>query len=441
MNTPKTLWPRVLLALALVLAGSFILVRAARAVEIVEDSTIPAGEVIDDDVFIGANDVVIDGTVNGDLFATGGTVTVNGEVGGSLVTIGQTIIVNGIVSGSVYSGSSSLELGPEAQIGRNLYYGGFSLETMPGSVINRDLLFGGYQAILGGEVSSDVNVNAGALEISGTVGGNVNANIGNPSRGIRTFPPFFSPPGAPAMLQPGIRISDEAQIGGEVRYSSAVQQDEAVDASPGGGIIYQTPVPSQAEQARPPSIELEFGRWFLERLRQFFTLMVFGSLALWLIPVLMERWAAQVRNNPLSAAGWGLVTVLLGYAGIVVIGLVILGVGIILSVVTLGGLSQTIFGIGFSILGLIVTLLNFLVGYGSKLIVAYLVGVLILRSLAPASAEQKFWPLLLGVTLYVILRAIPIVGWLIGLIVTLVGLGAFWLVFQQERRAPAPIVA
>lgn len=441
MHTQQTVWFRVGLALALVLIGAFGLVRTAQAVEFVDDSTIPSGEVIDDDVFIAGSNVVIDGAVTGDLFATGATVTVNGEVGGSLVAAGQTIVVNGVVSGSIYAGSSSLELGPEAQVGRNLYYGGFSVETKPGSVINRDLLFGGYQAIVGGEVISDVNVGGTALEISGTVGGNVNADVGDPGPGFDSFPGFFSPPGAPAIIRPGIRVSDEAQIGGEVRYSSSVRQDEAIDAAPEGGVIYQTPVPSEREQARPPSIELQFGRWILERLRQFFTLMVFGALALWLIPILLERWTTQARNYPLPAAGWGLVTLLLGYAGIAFIGMVILGIGVLLSVITLGGLSDTIFGIGFSSLGLALTILNFLVGYGSKLVVAYLAGKMILQSLAPQSADRKIWPLLLGVSLYVLFRAIPIVGWFIGVIVTLIGLGAIWLVFQQERRTPAPVVA
>ena len=70
--------------------------------------------------------------------------------------------------------------------------------------------------------------------------------------------------------------------------------------------------------------------------------------------------------------------------------------------------------------------------YASKLVVSYLVGTLILERLAP-KASHRFWPLLLGIVLYTLVRSIPILGLVVGLVVTFLGLGAAWLAYARGR--------
>ena len=81
-------------------------------------------------------------------------------------------------------------------------------------------------------------------------------------------------------------------------------------------------------------------------------------------------------------------------------------------------------GVGYSSLSLIFTVFMLMISYGSKLVVAYLAGKLTLARLAPQYAEHRVWPMLLGVIIYVSLRSIPLLGWFLGVIVTLAGLGA-----------------
>jgi len=83
---------------------------------------------------------------------------------------------------------------------------------------------------------------------------------------------------------------------------------------------------------------------------------------------------------------------------------------------------------------LVMAIFVLLISYGSKLVVAFWGGKWILSKLAPQAAESKIWPLVLGVVLYVLLRAIPVLGWVIGVIVTLLGLGAMWLVFREWQK-------
>ncbi|MEA3349683.1 MAG: polymer-forming cytoskeletal protein [Chloroflexota bacterium] len=438
-----------ILALALVVVFSFGAVSSAKAFEFIEDGDLPAAEVVDDDLFIVGERVVIDGTVNGDLFAFGQSVVINGTVNGSLFTGAQFVEINGEIAGSVYNGSNTTMLRSSAKIGRNLYFGGFSLDVKNGASIDRDVAVGGYQAVIAGDVGRDLHVGAGALEISGSVGGDVIAEV-DASEGDMESMPFmpFMPPGTPSMISPGIYISEDAKIDGTVTYVSPIDQADNIESEPEGGVVFSTPVPDEPAPGEPlrtetsPGVDLamKIGRWFLKRLRELITLLVLGALVLWQLPGLFNKVVAKAQAEPLPATGWGFLSLLVGYIGAAIVGSLILAFGIFFGVLTLGGLGRTIFGVGFSSLGLAFAVFLLLVNYGSKLVLAFWGGKWILGKLAPNAAESKVWPLVLGVVIYVLLRGIPFVGWIFGLAATLVGLGAIWMVFRDWREA-APVEA
>lgn len=437
---------RWMLALTLVLVLSLGVVGTAQAFEFIENEDVPAGEVVDDDLFIVGDRVVIDGTVNGDLFAFGQSVIINGVVNGSLITGAQTVEINGDVAGSFYNGSSSAVLGPEASVGRNVYFGGFSLSVDQGATVGRDVAAGGYQATINGEIGRDLYVGAASLEIGGKVGGDVKADVEGPS-GEDFYMPFM-PPGVSETKSPGIYITDGAEIGGKVSYTSPVNQDDNIETAPEGGVTFSTPVPDEADMKEKPKAPsgrvgaaLKVGQWFLKRLREFVTLLALGALVLWLIPDLFNKVLDKTESKPLPATGWGLLSLIVGYVGVAIVGALILAIGIFFGVLTLGGLGRTVFGVGFSSLGFAFTIFLLLVNYGSKLVIAFWGGRWILVKLAPQAAESKVWPLVLGVVLYVILRGIPIIGWIFGLFVTLIGLGAMWLVFQDWNKSRKGVTA
>ncbi len=437
MNRTRKIMLRGIFVLALSVVGMFGAVSSAQAVEIIEDGVIPEGEVIDDDVFIGADNVVINGQVNGDVFAFGSTVTLNGTVNGSMFAGAQNVRVNGSVDGSLYVGASALDLGSDATVGRNVFFGGFSMSADQGSNIGRDMLAAGYQTMLSGEVERDVKVSVAALELAGTVGGDVEAMVGDPTIADQT-PTFFGPPGAPPMVAQGIRVSSDAEIGGEIRYTSSAEQAAAINAAPEGGIAYSTPQPGEAGRPMEPErVDLGFIGWILDRIRDLITLLLLGGLALWLVPDLFNQIVDKARSQPAPATGWGLVTVIAGFLGAAVIAALILAIGIFFGVITLGGLAGTIFSVGFSGLAIAFAVFLLLIQYGSKVVIAFLGGRWILEKLTPQYAESKALPLALGVVLYVALRAIPFFGWLLAVFVTLLGLGAMWLLFRERRKLAA----
>ena len=431
----------IFIPIFLVLTIGFGFTATAKAVEFDEDGILEEGEIIDDDLFIGGDIVEINGTVNGDVFASGSIVKVNGTINGSLASGAQTILINGKVSGSVYAGSMTITLGPDTEIGRNMFYGGFNLNAEEGSIIHRDLLVGAYQALLSGEIGRDVQAGVGALDINGSIGNNVRAEVAGPSDGQ---PPqiYPSPPGIDTIAPAGIRISEEAEIGGSLYYKSSEDQSRAIAITPPGGIEfdYDPQVNPNVDSPDPDEIGSRLvGAWLLKQVRVFITLMLLGGLIVWQLPGLLNKVSEKVEKEVMPSLGWGLVSIMVVYLGALLAGGLIIAGAIFFGVITLGELSRVILTVGFTSLGLIMAGFGLLVSYGSKLVVSYLVGKLLMKWLAPKYEDQPIWSMLIGIFLYTFLRAIPLgFGLVIGICVTLVGIGAMWLTYRDYGK-PASV--
>lgn len=461
----KSKW---LLALSMVLVLVLGAVGTVSAAEFPKGETIPAGEVIDDDVFISGENVVINGTVNGMLFATGTKVTLNGTVIGDVLLMGETVVVsdtavidgnlfiagadltvNGQVTGSVFGGSSALDLGASGQVGRNMYYGGVSLNVEEGSHISKDLFAAGYQAMLSGTIDRDLSFAGAAIELNSTIGRNATLDVGNveeasQSNSWMAFNPYISRY-VDTTIQPGIRVSDSASIGGKFTYTSSVDVTSELDAVTTGSIVYQTPVPYETQQKdygykgnvkefdRRSIPGALFGAAALNVVRNFIKLFALGALALWLLAKPFKKLADSAYADPLKSIGWGFVLVAIGFMAIFVVPLIFVLVGILLGFLSLGSLVYFWFGILGTILLLAFMVFFFAVFTLSKVLAAYLFGKWLMKALFKSETEKPWLSLLIGVVLYVLIRAIPIVGWLAALTATLFGMGAFWLAYLQKK--------
>ncbi len=385
---------------------------------------IDANEVIDDDLFIGGETVTIDGVVKGDLFASGATVTINGEVEGSLFVSGRTLTLNGTVHGSTYAGGYALTLGEGATIARNLNFGGYSLTTMAGSTVGRSLYGGGYQLLLNGAIAQDANIGAAALEVNGTIGGDLRGDVGSSAQGAPpTFMPAFE--GAIDPVPPGLRISPTAQIG--------------------GALAIETTMLDSATTPPPPFFSLENPnfRWLIG---EFLALLIVGLLLFYLRPTLLRHAGRALQERPLPSLGVGLLTLLLVLIGApVMIGLVGL-LAIFGGWLTLGQLVGDIAGLGITTLAFALALFLFVAGMVTKVVVAYMGGNWLIRKLATNRASSTGIELIafaLGLLIYMGLRIIPFgVGAIFGLLVTLLGLGAIYFAVrgaQSTNALAAPI--
>ncbi|MBX3010513.1 MAG: polymer-forming cytoskeletal protein [Caldilineaceae bacterium] len=381
---------------------------------------IDADTVIDDDLFITGETVTVNGTIKGDLIASGATVTVNGTVEGSLVMAGRTLALYGPVAGSVYAGGYALTLGSGADIARNLYFGGYSLTTAAESTIGRSLYAGGYQLLLNGQVNQDATVGAGALELNGMVGGDLRGRIG--SREDATPPTFMSDfEGAVASVPPGLRISPTAAVGGALALETMATTAAAAPVPP----IYS---------------------WANARLRwaigELLALLLIGWLLFYLRPTFFHRTRAVMQARWLPSLGVGLLTlVLVVVATPLFVGL--LGLLTLLGGwLSLGHLVGDILTVGLASLGFGLALFIFVAAMVTKLVVAYLGGDWLMTKLAATplrTPAREGMALLLGLVIYITLRSLPFgVGAIVGLVVTLLGLGAIYFTLPR-RRQPEPL--
>lgn len=439
-HTPTRL--QILLALSLLALLLLLGVGSVAASDIRNGDSIVigSGEVIDDDLLLFGNTITMNGTVNGDLIAFGNTVTVNGTVNGSAVLGGQSLRVNGTVKGTLYAGGTSMVLGSNAVVERNAMVGAYGLQSDPGSVIRRDLSMGGMQAVLSGKIDRDLNFGGQALELNGDIGRNVRAEVAEATQ----FPTNINfGQNLPPAIQPGLRVSKDAVIGGQLSYTSPTEQANAILAQPVGGVVFQQQqVDAQAAPVVSPY------EWLFARVRDFFTVLVIGLLALWLIPKWVNTAVEHAHTKPLASTAWGLVMLIAGYAIALVAIVAIVAIGIVVGTTTLGGLAAAVFGVGLSAFTIYVTVFTALVLWGAKVIVACLTGTLLLHAIAKQSAVNRFLAFVIGLLLFEIVAAIPILGPIVTFVVMLLGLGAIWYVYYERRKTtqmipakPAPMPA
>ena len=418
MDQRKNLMRYVAFAIALVAILALTLVAPVLAADFRGDDVIiiAADEVIDDDLFVAGNIVEVNGTVKGDLFAAGSEVVVNGTVEGSLFIAGQSLEVNGQVDGSVYGGGYSLVVGPATAINRNLYFGGFSLATKAGSTIGRGLYSGGYQFLLDGDVDRDVSVSGGALELDGKVGGDLTAELSEPD--ASGAPPTMGFPGAVRTVGPGFRQGDNADVSGDLDVKLVTQQ---FDGAP------------------QPSFAGRILRAIGTRVGEFIALLIVGGLFLWLWPNMVERVSATVQARLIPSAGNGLLTFVAFWLLILAAILAVIIATIAGSLLTFGQLGGRIATLGGGTIYLSIVTFLFVVALVTKMVVAFLVGRTVLDRLSPQTMEGRWGiaiALLVGVLIYELIRAIPLLGWLVGILVTIVGLGAIYLTIRPQKVEP-----
>lgn len=408
----------------------FVVVPASLAVEKFDEGnvTIGANEVIEDDVMVFANDFVMDGTIKGDLVVFATTAKINGVVEGDILGTGQEIILNGTVEDDARVAGMVITLGEAAHVADDMLVGAYSLESKAGSVVAGDLFFGGAQALLAGDVNGDLSVAGGGLELLGTVGGDVQAEVGSASD-APVFSPFAFMPNMPAVptMEWGLTVGDQAQIGGDLNYSGPVAATIPTNAV-SGEVSFEQVIPTTTQQeVVTPTPTQNALNWLYTFLRQLVALLIVGAIMVWMAPHWTSKVAYYIQEKPLPTFGWGLLTV----------ALILLAIGLTIAVMvmlamTFGALTLSSVAGGIVMLGLFVTfglvlLFAFTVTYFSKVIVGLFLGRYLFNRFNSRLADSKQWSMALGVLLIVLLTAIPYVGWLIGLAVTLLGFGALWM--------------
>lgn len=396
----------------------------ARAAEIITSDTEavwPAGQTLEDDLVIAGQRVRVEGTVHGDVFAFGQTVEVSGVIEGNLFVGAQYFTNSGSVDGSVYAFAYTLTAESATLVADNFYGFGFSVQTDEGSQVDRSLYAFGYQAILNGQVGRDVTFNGAAFQLNGDVGRNLIVRISEPDRAeYRDYGQWtmWMPAGG-EIIPPGYEVGDQASIGGETDY-------QVIE------------MPTDQEWAYTPDAPTLWGiavaAAVIARVGEFITLFLVGALLLLLWPTQVARVEQQVTKHAWRSLGLGVLGAILFPFALVLAAVLIVLLGILIGIVTLGQLAVYVFGIGFVLLGLVTMLLCFAAMVATKAIISQMVGKWLLGA-ANISLQDSRWmallALLVGVFIYAGIRLIPVLGWLVAGFVIVLGfgamLGAWWI--------------
>jgi cytoskeletal protein CcmA (bactofilin family) len=390
--------------------------------------SVKSGETLDDDLYAAGASIFIDGTVKGDVFAFGQTVTINGTIEGSLFTAAQSIIVNGTIKGTLRGAGNVIYLAEQAKVGRDLIGASESIELRKGSTVGRDFVYAGAEALLEGSVSRNAKIAAAGLEIKGTVGGNVTAEIGDKEDADHQRTRFmfghsdFEIPKVPM----GIAIDKDAKISGNLSYS----QTKDINF-PAGSVIGKITRTEPSYDRQPHN---NTAHWLLHFLREMISLLIIALLLLWLIPKFLMSVTQTLRARPWPSFLWGAVAFATFIVSVIIVCLATALLAALFGVLTIKPLVATvIFG---GILGEFTLILGFafVCVFLAKILVAIAIGQWLLHQVKSPLADHRFWPMLVGVPLLTMAIAIismpfipEIFGGLFKFVILLFGLGALWL--------------
>jgi cytoskeletal protein CcmA (bactofilin family) len=388
--------------------------------------TIPAQEVINDDLYLWADNITIDGIVKGDAIVSAKQITINGTVEGDLIAAAQVVTVNGTVNDDIRMAGQILVLGESARIKDDVIAAGYSLENKVGSSVGGNLNYLGGQALLAGTVQQNVKGAMVALQIAGQVKGKMDVAVGNHEL---SMPPSI--PDAPTMpkVAAGLTLTKTAQVGGELRYHSADPAKIEPGAVVSGKVVQEGE--GMMSDVAPP---VKAGHGILFHIQRFLALLLVGWLLLRFVLTWTQTLAETVQAKPLPALGWGVVSVAAFVATAIALSILTV-VLLVISGLLLPSLALPMFGIGW--LGLSALFLGFgiVAGFLPPIVLSFLGGRWLLAKFRPEQPSSNLMMLIVGLVGFVLVTAIPVVGDILGAIATFLGLGAFWLwSWQQLKR-------
>ncbi|GKS59453.1 hypothetical protein YTPLAS18_29800 [Nitrospira sp.] len=343
--------------------------------EVVTGSVVvlPADRIIDRDYVAIAERVDIAGTVNGDVHVFARQVKLSGTVNGDLLASGATVEIIGTVSQNarVVAGRVSMS----GTIGRNLSIASWDAALDPRGTVEGALFAAGKTVRVDASVGRTVTVAGDTVTLGGSVGGYVNA------------------------AARALEVASTAKIAGHVSYLGQNPPQIHPDAQIGGPVnrrdipTIQIPWADQLDQ-----VWQWLGVGLL--LTSALSTLVLGVVIVGLFPRSVERTMEQLSGNLLQSGGIGLLLCILTPVLIVMLLLSLFGLPIALV-----------------LLGVLAVML-----YVARIFTMTWVGRGIQTQLGWSRPTTPAF--IIGLVIYYALRLIPVFGPVVGVVATLVGLGA-----------------
>lgn len=348
--------------------------------------TVPGGEVITDDLYVGANTVIIDGTINGDLWAAGNGISINGIVNGSVMAAGRIVNINGDIGHAVRAAGETINI--SGDVDGDVMVGGSQVNIASKAKVGGDLLLGAGNARIDGLIEGIIKGGGEGVTISGEVRGNVDLNVES------------------------LTILPTANIQGNLTYTSKEEADIQSGAQIGGVTTHNLP---KVKEERAKVFPFVLFSGIGGKVTGFLMALIVGLVIILLAPRRLTSIAESIRTRPGPSAGWGALILFATPIAAIIVCITIIGIPLGIIVLALWGIAIYLAQIP---VGLFI----------GRWIIGHFRGV--------ESKAIMVGALALGLVILRLLRLIPHLGFFIGLAIILFGLGAV-IVSLRRRRAEA----
>lgn len=317
-------------------------------------------------------------TSSGNAFGGGDVLQIDQDIQGDLVLAGSSLEINGNTGDDFIGAGGQIVI--NGDISGNIIAAGGSIRV--NGDVGGDVAAVGGQIILsrGSVVEGDILLGGGEVTLDGTVNGNGDVSAGT------------------------LRTGDDFELKGDLRLQ-AENYPSDLDNKVGGNLnITQVNATEEQYAGAAEGFILSFIIGLLAAL-------ALGLVLIYLFPSFVSGAAELVKDSPLKTGLLGLLA------------LILLPILSVILLITVFGWSLSI--LIFLFLGLAVLI--------ATVPVKLLAGKIIYNKVLKKNAGEMVY-YLVGAVVFAILYEIPIVGWLIGFIALIIGLGAIIAWFAIRSR-------
>ena len=331
-----------------------------------------------------------------------------------------------LLDGKIRTGDS-ISIGSGETVDGDLYVFGGTID-IDGTITGDLIVFGG-QVRIDGVVDGDVMVGAGTVDVNGTIGGDLRAGAGQVNIDGTVGEDVFTGSGLTNIA---------GEVGGDLVFGAGQVQ---VGGVVGGNVLGSTgdydrtgsvggseevTIEQPAERDQPSVLS----RW----LQRFASLLVLGLLILWTSRRLLHRSVTAIDEKLGSVVVRGLI----GLAAVVLVPIAVTIAGALLA--ALFGLIGLDLLVGLMVVEIVVVwLLAALLTFIFVVVIAPVTVALWAGNKVLSNGTPAYVALALGLATLVALRLVPILGGLVGLVVTIIGAGAWLIHLPRWRKTTPPI--
>jgi hypothetical protein len=343
---------------------------------------IASGDEVNDDLYIVASRITINGTVNGDVLCAGETININGKINGSVIALGSTVRIDGEITHALRIAGANINIG--GKIGSDVVVAGDSIDLAEAAKIGRDLVFAGRSINIDNAIGRSITGYADTVGINNQVTGGVEIGVNQ------------------------LTIASTAKIQGDLIY---VSENEAVIHA--GAQIAGTTTHNLPKVKKSTSTTLV--AW--GRLIAFLMTLVAGSLIILIAPKRATAVAEAIKRKPLSSLGWGAVILFATPMAVLITFITVIGIPV----------------------GLIGLLLYGLAIYLAQMAVGLFIGYWIIGRFSQTNSRGVLvGAFAIGFAILTLVKLIPFIGFPVWLATVLFGIGA--MVMSRKTMQPEILV-